>query len=399
MIHINSYLHRNTFCNLIQRWMYDRAFLHDAELVTRLVHFNNVFISRYLQTFTQKVFQGLHGKTLATRFAPTKRDLKDVIVSNPPVSNQRVSKLISDYHERPERYYRETPFHGNLYFVPATTGELYIGSSRIKRVRRLAEKSARRIIDNIFQAIKQHADRLATDRARKRGVPREGLVSDENEMLGEFLKSESRLLDELRKGRPIDFGKKLEINDVAGIKVILENKDYGKIIKLFQDAADCQIVEEEPHYGKYNAVNLIISFRPDKEEILSKPLSPGMLKLVERRGLDSAQANREFANFVHTGEEEVHIEVIISNYQEMLESEIGLCIHEDRIIEQRLQQEYRGPLAKNVEYLMVYLFSFAVSPQNELGELPIKLWNRYLPDTFDEVIRSLFDLPPMSLME
>ena len=39
---------------------------------------------------------------------------------------------------------------------------------------------------------------------------------------------------------------------------------------------------------------------------------------------------------------------------------------------------------------MEYLFSFAVSFQQDLGELPIKFWNRYLPDYFDTVIRRLF---------
>jgi hypothetical protein len=48
---------------------------------------------------------------------------------------------------------------------------------------------------------------------------------------------------------------------------------------------------------------------------------------------------------------------------------------------------------------MVYLFNFAVSARSDLGELPIQLWDRYLPDYFDEVIRSLFDLPPLRLVE
>jgi hypothetical protein len=77
----------------------------------------------------------------------------------------------------------------------------------------------------------------------------------------------------------------------------------------------------------------------------------------------------------------------------MLESEIGRCIHEDRIIEQRLCQQYRGPLARNIQCLMEYLFTFPTSRQRELGELPIKLWNRYLPDYFDEVLKQLFRIP------
>ena len=52
------------------------------------------------------------------------------------------------------------------------------------------------------------------------------------------------------------------------------------------------------------------------------------------------------------------MEIIFSDYQEMLESEIGRCIHEDRIIEQRLYQPYRGPLARNIQHLLEYLFLF-----------------------------------------
>jgi hypothetical protein len=83
----------------------------------------------------------------------------------------------------------------------------------------------------------------------------------------------------------------------------------------------------------------------------------------------------------------------ISTYQEMLESEIGRCIHEDRIIEQRLRQQYRGPLARNTQCLMEYLFTYPTSRQRELGELPIRLWHRYLPDYFDEVLKQLFHIP------
>ncbi|MBW1808891.1 MAG: hypothetical protein JRJ87_11925 [Deltaproteobacteria bacterium] len=399
MILINSYLHRQTFYSVIKRWMYHRAHLHDAELITRLVHFNNAYISRYLQRFTEMVFKNLFGQNLKTRFAIVKRDLKDIIVTNPPSHNSRIKELIDSYHMYPERYYRETPFHGTLYFQPTSNGDLYLGSDRIKRVRRLAEKCARRIIDHTFEAIKARADELATDRARQLGVTREALVSHPGEMLTEFLKAEDRLLDDLRNHKPVSFAEDLAINDVAGIKIIMEDDDYCRVLELFNQAPDCEVIEEEPHQGHYNAINLIIRHTPPKSEILARPLGKPMLELIKRRGLDPEQANREFANFVHTGEDQVNIEVIVCNYQEMLESEIGRCIHEDRIINQRLQQEYRGHLAKNIEYLMVYLFNFAVSPQIEIGELPIKLWNRYLPDYFDEVMRSLFEIPPLRLVD
>ena len=121
---------------------------------------------------------------------------------------------------------------------------------------------------------------------------------------------------------------------------------------------------------------------------------------MQGRGFSPDEANRAFAEFVRSGEEDVLLEIILSTYQEMLESEIGRCIHEDRIIEQRLRQQYRGPLARNIQCLMEYLFTFPSSPspcQRELGELPIKLWNRYLPDYFDEVLKQLFHIPTVRL--
>jgi len=97
---------------------------------------------------------------------------------------------------------------------------------------------------------------------------------------------------------------------------------------------------------------------------------------MQRRGFSPAEANHAFFEFVRSGEEDVLLEIILSTYQEMLESEIGRCIHEDRIIEQRLRQQYRGPLARNIQCLMEYLFTFPSSPSPcpcEPGGLPIKL--------------------------
>lgn len=399
MIHINSYLHRTLFYDIVRRWMYDLAYPSDAELITRLVHFNNVFVSRYLEIFSRTILGRLHNEGLESSRALLKADLKDVLAASPPYLNERIEELIREYREHPERYYRATPFSGTLFFIERSGTRWYVGSNRIKRVRRLAEKSARRITDSIFEAIKRRADALADDRARRLGIPRDQLTTRLEDMDAEFLKAEGRLLEELRHKRPIRFDEELIINDVAGLKVIVEDSEFSRVVDAIRQSEGCNIIEEEPHSGRYNAVNLIVRYKPPKQAILKAPLGPGTLKTIEARGLDPDRAGREFADFVNVGEDDVNIEVIVSNYQEMLESEVGRCMHEDRIIQQRLQQDYHGHLAKNVEYLMVYLFNFAVSARSELGELPIKLWDRYLPDYFDEVIRSLFDLPPLRLVE
>jgi len=393
MITINSFLHRDVLNDIIRRWMYNEARPSDADLITRLVHFNNVYVSRYLNLFAGRIFQELHPQ-FTSQTIKIKGDLKDALVADPPYRNERIDEMILDYRQNPGRFYRETPFHGTLYFTRRNGFAAYIGSSRIKRVRRLAEKAARRIIDRIFDRIKRHADTLADERARLLGIPRESLLTAPADMTEEFLIAENRLLSDLREKRPIaEDGEILAINDVAGIKVVLEAPGERKLIELLGRFTDCEVVEEERHAGRYNATNLLIRFRPPREEILSRPLGPRILNIMQMRGFSASEANQSFAEFVRSGEGDVLLEIIFSDYQEMLESEFGRCIHEDRIIEQRLCQQYRGPLARNIQDLLEYLFSFPASHQRELGELPIKIWNRYLPDYFDEVQKQLFRIP------
>jgi hypothetical protein len=373
--------------------MYDEARPADADLITRLVHFNRVYVSRYLDHFSRRIFRELYPE-ISWRAVRRKGDLKDSLVADPPCRSERIDELIREYRENAGRFYRETPFHGTLYFTGSNGSSLYIGSSRVKRVRRLAEKSARRIIDRIFVQIKRHADQLADERARLLNIPRESLVTAPADMTEEFLIAEGRLLDDLRHKRPIaGAGEILAINDVAGLKVVLESAAQPGLIERISGFSDCEIIEEERHAGRYNATNLLIRFQPPREEILSRPLGRRIADIMLGRGYTPEESNRIFAEFVRSGEEEVLLEVIFSDYQEMLESEIGCCIHEDRIIEQRLRQQYRGPLARNIQDLLEFLFAFPSSQKLELEELPIKIWNRYLPDYFDEIIMQLFGIP------
>jgi len=398
VITINGFLHREVLSDVIRRWMYNETRPDDADSVVKLVHFNSVFVSRYLKIFAQGIFSGLRPGPLSVFPATRKGDLKDALVTSPPYRNERIDQLTGDYRLNPGRFYRETPFNGALYFAAGNSERIYVGSSRIKRVRRLAEKSARRIIDIIFDRIKKDADMMANDRARLLGIPRTSLLTAPEEMEAEFFRAENRLLEDLRERRPIDADGKIDpINDVAGIKVILEPHEEMKIQELIARAANGEIVEAEKHSGRYNATNLVVRFRPPKRDILALPLEEGSLRIMQARGYSPYEANQSFREFVLAGEEDVLVEIIVSSYQEILESELGKSMHEDRIIEQRLKQQYRGPLARNIGYLLEYLFFLPAACRNGvLGELPIKLWDRYLPDYFDEVLKGLFHIPPIN---
>ena len=399
MIRIDSYLHRTVLSELIRRWMYHEVYPPDADLIARLINFNHLYVSRYLHLFTERLFQELYPAGVSRRPALRKGDLKDALVVRPPYHNARIDELVSNYRAHPERYYCETPFHGSLFFTHREGIDECSGSSRIKRARRLAEKAARRITDRMFDNIKKHADALADDRARRLGISRDQLVTPIEDMQDEFLMAESRVLEDLRCGRPLEDDGDIVISDVAGIKMILEAPQQEQLKDVLDRFPDCRIMEEESHDGRYNATNLIVCYRPDRERILSRPVGGRILSLMQARAMDPEQIQQAFAEFVRTGEKTVSLEIIVSNYEDALESEIGRCIHEDRIIRQRRTRQYRGHLSKNIEYLMEYLFAFPMSTQRDLTELPIKLWNRYLPDYFDEVLKNLFHIPSDSLLD
>jgi hypothetical protein len=399
MITITSFLHRELLSDVIRRWMYGETRPEDSDRVVRLVYFNRVFVFRYLSIVARRIFSGLHGGAVYFYPVNTKGGLKDAIIAEPPYHNERIDALIEGYRLNPGRFYRETPFHGFLYFKNEHGKKIYLGSSRIKRARRLAEKGARRIIDQMYEGIKNKADSMANKRAAFLGIPREELKTSPAEMEEEFFRAEEQLLEDLREKKPIaGDGEIPPINDVAGIKIILEPFGEKKLMDLLSGMNDCRIVENERHSGRYNATNLIIRFKPPRKDIVSLPLSEDVISSMQARGYSPYEANQSFKEFVLSGEEDVFLEIILSDYQEMLESEIGVGMHEDRIIEQRLKQLYRGPLAKNIGYLMEYLFAFPAGNHRELGELPVKLWNRYLPDYFDEVLKELFHIPPGDLL-
>ena len=69
-------------------------------------------------------------------------------------------------------------------------------------------------------------------------------------------------------------------------------------------------------------------------------------------------------------------------------------MHEERVLTQRGNQTYRSHLATSIRYLMDYMLTLCLAPQNaEVTEVPIKLWVKYMPDTVDGLIRDIYNLP------
>ncbi len=391
MIIVGNYIHRSELEDLFWRWLHGQVLPDDPERVTKLIHFNNIYVNRYLGLWSKQLFSALSGSRTIEVPISTKAELKDALVSYPHYHDERIDELVRNYIDHRELYYVETPIHGKLYFAGTGAEHRMVGSQRIKRARRLAEKAARRIIDMIFSAIKQRADDYANMRAQQFGIARSQLLTSETEMIHEFERAEAKIIEDLRDGVKFPKISAPPINDVAGLKVIIEPEDVPKLYDYLETQTRCDIFEIEPHHREnYNATNLIIRGRPKKDMLVRDPIDPRLVRSMRERGLWLGDVQKEFENFVYSGEDEVYVEIIYASFGDLLESEIGRSMHESRITDQRNREEYTGHLARNIEYLVQYIFAFASFPSAELKECAIKVWTHYLPDYFNEVLKSLY---------
>lgn len=398
MLYLESFVHRVQLAEIVSRWVVNQPQPGDVRDLKEIVNFNSYIARIWADELATGLFQDLYGHRPLSRSCKTKGELKDFIVgSRPRYQNERISFLFEHYRRFPEDYYGDTPFDGRMYYIPPIGGEerpLFVGSSRLKRFRRIAEKGSRRIVDYLFERIRANADALAEARAQRLGIPKNQLVTPADEQVAEFQHAERRLLKRIRTRTIKTEFPILSIPDAVGLKVITEDDQYERLIDVLRQSDRTNLLEVEQHTGRYNAINLRVAYNIPRELLEQRPPNAAALRVLAFRGFDPATVHERYLRFLRNAEDHVLLEIIISNYQEFLESELGRSMHEDRIFFQRETQEYRAHLATNVLYLMDFILSLCLSPQSgEVQEVPIKLWVKYMPDTMDLLFRRLFHIP------
>ena len=385
MIRLNGYLHRERLGLLIDRWLINRPLPEDARALKRIVNFNGYAGCLILDAFAHALVSSIHECPVASCAAKTKGELKDFIVRQPPRdSTPRVDELIARYRRDPDGYFRETPFNGRVYHASENGGR-YLGSARVKRFHRIAEKTSRYLIDHLFYEVKKRAEALADERAACLGVARAQLRTPVDEQLAEFVRAEGAVQEMFRSGSFVGTAPSMNVNDVLGVKVVVDGQaGIGRVTEYLERGAGASIVDRQTHSGNYNATTLVVRYRWPRDLVLNHtPTGPAMAVLRERGC--SCHIDAEFRAFIEDAEDDVLIEVIVSSYEDMLESEIGRSMHEERVLMQRENRQYHGSLARNVEYLVDFMFRFCLAPVEDLTELPIRVWVRYMPDYVDQI--------------
>lgn len=389
-MYLTSFMHRDKLFGITERWFCGRSEPGDARIITEILIGDGFVVSETLETLTGRLLGMIGKKPAHQKQIRFKGELRDLLCLGSRDTNPRVEELINRYRENPDYFYREAPING---VICLDEQEQLLALYRKKRPKRIAEKANRRIADWIFKNVLERAQQMAEERARLSGVPLDQFVTPPEEMQKEFVHAEESIARSFREGS-IHFDKTaLTIQDVGAIKIVAGESELQSLEKSISETPDITVVEKEEFSGKYHATNLVLEVTWDAEDVCRRYHDCRAWEKYLNRGIPEAELKQGLEPFLVQAEPRINIELILSTFPHMVESELGNSIHEERIIAQRDNKRYRGYIPMNVEFLVEAIFAVGFSPRVDVEEVPIKLWGRYLPETLSSYVRHLHDMP------
>jgi hypothetical protein len=386
-LYITSFVHREALFDLANRWLCAQLHPGDGLLVTKILISDGFVLGETMESLIRDLLGRIHAGPIHLRRIHLKGELREVLCESVTDPDPRSLELIENYRSKPEFYYRDVPINGAL--ALDERGRL-LGLYRLKRPRRIAEKANRYIANWIYQTVQSKARRMAEERARVLRIPLELLITPEEEMAREFIQAEESIAKAFKEGTIRMDREALTINDIGGIKIVAEEDRLRRLEESISQDPCIEILEREDHTGDYKARTLILKVRWDREQVSKAFIGKRAWERYVNRGIPVEELQKGIDPWLEDAASDLVVEIILSTMAEMLESELGRCIHEERILLQRDTKVYRGYIPTNVEFLVEYLFSVGLSPKVQVDSLPIVLWGRYLPETMISKIRELY---------
>ena len=388
-MYLTSLIHRDRLFEVATRWFAGEARLGDGRFLSEVFAYEAIVSGPPIRRFMIDVLQELHGEPPRFSRVCIKDDLRHAIVAGCRMPTARATELFRRYREMPEEFFPRTPVDLILAHAP---GGALLGMSRVKRIRRVAEKASRRVADRLAGAINFHARALANRRAQTAGLTVDQLISSPETMSAEFAVAERIVALAFRDHKLEITPADLCIDDVIGLKIIGHPEQLARVPEWIGRRPGTRVLAREEHSGVYNAINLLVELTlPPVGEIVDWVTGRDW-SFVARRGMDPAEMAVEFPRYVESGARTLRAEVILTTYDELIESEFGRSIHENRILEQRTSAPYSGRIANNASYIIEYMLMLAISPRVEVDALPVRMWGHYLPDTLSNAIWNLFNV-------
>ena len=377
-MYLTGLTHRDELFDLTMRWLNDDFREGDGKIITRIFLYESIVSAALITGRMLDILGKIFKTSLDVERIRQKHLLRERLIQYLPQRTGRLEEITQNFRQNPEFYFPRLPLDAVLVLAAGTR---LVSIGRVKRLSRVAEKASFRLMDALLQEIKAEAEHIAEKRAAIAGVPMASLISSPDDMQKDFFAAEiavaSRFRDRTMKFQP----DALAVNDMLGFKIIGEEKELDSVAARLGEEAGITIVERQRHTGNYNAVNLLIDVELPTVGELMKALRGLDWPIAAQRGLDPEEARRGFPAYLEQGSRTVRMEIILTTYPELMESEFGRSLHELRILTLRERREYCGLIAQNAGYLIEYLLTLAMAPVLDVPELPIKMYGRYLPET------------------
>jgi|MudIll2142460700_1097286.scaffolds.fasta_scaffold95467_2 hypothetical protein len=389
-MYLTSFVHRDQLFRIAERWFSSRPEPGDVRALTGILICDVFIIRETLEVLSRRLLDMVHKGPLKQSLIRCKGDLRDLLSADNRVSTPRIGELFSRYRSNPDFYYRESPINASVFLDDR--GHI-LGVYRVKRPKRIAEKANRRIADWIFRNVTARAREMAMDRARQSGVPIDQFITPAGEMMEEFVRAEEDIAESFRTGSVRFDRGELMIQDVGALKIVAGPEALDQLETSLRAAPDIRIIEKEQFSGNFRAINLILDVPWDPDHVCRRYRDSNYWENYTNRGIPAEELRKGLEPFLSGAARTISIELILTTFPDLVESELGSSIHEERIISQRDNKYYKGYIPMNIEFLVEFLFAVGFSPVDHLEEIPIKIWGRYLPETLGSYIRKLYALP------
>jgi hypothetical protein len=385
-VYLSGLTHRDRLFDIACRWLADRADPLDGRTLTEIFVFEHAITAPSVRALVTDLAQIVRPGPLLLRRVTTKDAVRDAIVAAATELTPRVRELVERYRAQPEEFFPRTPVHMSLI---TDGGSHLVGMVRRKRIRRIADKVSRRVADQLAGEIDRSARGFAERRARLAGVPLERMVSTRVEMDEDFMAAERQVADRIRLGTLTLDPRQQEVDDLIGVKLIVEPDLIPRLEEALDRRRGTWIFRRKVHEGPYGGIHYLVDLELPPAEVVVDGLRTVDWSFAAGRGVPVADLERDLREYLASGNRTFRLELILTSLGDLIESEFGNSIHEVRILEQRGRASYFGRIAINASWIIEYMLHLAISPSVTVGELPIKIWGRYLRDTLSHAIACL----------
>jgi hypothetical protein len=390
-MYLSGLTHRDRLFDIATRWLADRLEPKDGRTVTEIFAFERAITAPTVRRFVADLCRTCHRGDLYMERITSKDEVRAAIVAAASHPATRVAELLDWYRQLPEEFFPRTPVRMSL--VTLRNGRL-TAIVRRKRIRRIADKVSRRIAEQLTGEIVAVARDLAASRPRHEivGVDREIAPPSTPAAVGGA--AERLVADRIRSGRITLDPEQNRVDDVIGVKIIGTPAELERIEASLDNLEYTFASQREVKAGSYEGVHYLVDLElPPNEQILANMAGIDW-SYAAGRGLAVESLEDDFRAYVESCRRTFRVELILTTFDDLVESEFGVSIHEQRILEQRDLAEEFGRIARNASSIIEYLLRLATSPSISVDFIPIKIWGRYIRDTLNYAIAQLGEGEP-----